>query len=441
MFLVSKPGFAVESLSADEIEFIHTHFLDTDYAKISGSAPDFSCIASDYHVTTVKDFLLSLYGQDFGPYLMLFPESTLEGLVNASHFVKLPNGTALDKDKELALNLPLPNNFVKDKNRFVIDRALLKLGLIKQCGFSLPLNYFGIDAIIPVCLKARNERGDPIYTFIAIQVKAGERVTFEEVLKMQSRLHFVNCPAADDHPSQESKEACACFKATWDLNEIYCNQIALIISLADKYERISANGELFCKDPVSNNPDPRHLLSRIYGSNQVDSLASLSETTQKQWLQCKITTKQKFKSDSCFPPLFAHHFDLNYNVRLFSSLWNETMPADSAAGLRVKRVMLNLRQHRLFCISSLGLESFQHLYADRRRAIETAYQILNPETLIGDTSTIDLENMIAAQLSESILPQYNEFLARNRAQRAPFEKLADELSITGVRVIKVKKSE
>ena len=138
-------------------------------------------------MTTVSQFLIKLYGPSFQPYLMLYPQSTLDGLVNASHFVKLPSTSRLEKKKRYALHLPLPNELVTDTQRNIIDKALLRLGLIKQCGFSMPPNYFGIDAIIPVCLDQRNAKGEPCYTFIAIQVKASEHANLQHVTKMQTR--------------------------------------------------------------------------------------------------------------------------------------------------------------------------------------------------------------------------------------------------------------
>lgn len=135
--VVSSGRCAPESLFYNEVKFIYNNFTDADYEKICGPTPEFCWASAEYHVTTVKDFLLKLYGPAFEPYLMLFPDSTLEGLVNASNFVNLPNSTCLDSSSGSFQNLPLPNDLFKDESRFVIDRALLKYGLTKQCAFSI----------------------------------------------------------------------------------------------------------------------------------------------------------------------------------------------------------------------------------------------------------------------------------------------------------------
>jgi len=52
-----------------------------------------------------------------------------------------------------------------DRTRNVIDKALLNLALIRQCGIQLPPSYFGYDYVIQFCLK------DGAITFVGIQIK------------------------------------------------------------------------------------------------------------------------------------------------------------------------------------------------------------------------------------------------------------------------------
>jgi hypothetical protein len=50
--------------------------------------------------------------------------------------------------------LPLADERIVDKSRNVIDLALLRIGLLRQCAFALPTNCYGLDYLIPVQLKS-----------------------------------------------------------------------------------------------------------------------------------------------------------------------------------------------------------------------------------------------------------------------------------------------
>ena len=437
-----------------DIEFIYNHFKDADYDRLKQAAPEFNNSTDNFKVTTVSDFLLNLYGKDFEPYLMLYPQSTLEGLVNASHFVKLPNGTILDQKNELGRKLPLPNNLVKDTNRCVIDRSLLKFGLIKQCAFSLPLKYFGVDGIIPVCLKEKDKNGEPMYTYISIQVKAGERVSIEEVLKMQSRLHFVNCPRSDQHRTGSSE--CRFCGNSENLAEIYENHIALIISFGKEYERISNKGKLFSSPGIDLNASLTHL----YGKERFEALLELSKQNGKNWNEFDVESTMKLDKVSACSPLITHQLDFDYQIRTVSCLWNETAsvswakePIEGSSTKKRKNsvaiedlslddpvpAQLYSRHQRLYCISSLGFEAFAHLYRDPDESVKTAIQVLNPDWLIGDATTMDVENMVAAQLSESIIPHINEFFRKDRFKLDDRSSLTDSLIKRGTSLDKRRK--
>jgi hypothetical protein len=427
----------IEEFPLDDLEFLAGHLTFSDCMGIPRSTEfDFRL---QYHVTTVKDFLLSLYGEDFGPYLMLFPESTLEGLVNASHFVKLPDSTSVDKSKTYAHGLPLPNNLVKDAKRFIIDRALLKLGLTKQCGFSLPLNYFGIDAIIPVCLKKRNDAGEPIYTFIAIQVKASEQITFQHVCKLQSRLHFVNCPHANSHLSNEPEPGCSLCSSRAELDEIYENQIGLVVSLGEEYKRLGP-ATLSCAtfSPNDSGMNLTSCLQSLFPSEAVTNLERLDPRGKQENTEFKLL---KLESPSYSDPRITYNIDVNTRIRIYSCLWNETLhqPIQLAEANTSESMHTNQRpcqvavenrkfkafegEQRLFCVASHGFHAFKHLYPENNQSknISTAQQVLNPDWVLGDDSTVDLENMVAALLNESVLSEYNEYLLMQRSNFSPEE--------------------
>ena len=95
------------------------------------------------------------------------PKTILNGIINASHFVTLMRDNAGFKVGDLNIkpsDLPTAENRISNTSRNIIEAALLKIGLLKQCGFALPTNYYGLDFILPVCLE-----NDDL-TFIGIQI-------------------------------------------------------------------------------------------------------------------------------------------------------------------------------------------------------------------------------------------------------------------------------
>ena len=487
ILLVSDATFRLEEFKLDELDFILEHFTETELNALPRTiSPAFK---NDYHVATVAHFLVSLYGQQFEPYLMLFPQSTLEGFVNASHFVKLPNGSCLDSSDaklDLACGLSAPTNFVKGSGRFVIDRALLQLGLTRQCAFSLPPNNFGIDGIIPVCLKKNDSKGRALYTFIAIQVKSDEKVDFEHVLKMQSRLHFVNCPRADLHQASSHPfvECTFCSKDE-EIKEIYQNQIGLIVSFGDEYKRVSGKGSLIHYTfPGPNSPvDVLGTLKKLYPVD--DHL--LSPQARQMISNSEVGCKERLVVKSTCPPRIIHQVDVNRKIRLLSCIWNEgssaisTSTSTSASGATTTEPTIQAVEvyesedeedaeisaregedqnprpkkakivkplpsifkpftddQRLFCISSRGFDVFKHLFANegtREKEVEIAKMILNPDWVIGDDSTIDLENMVAGLLNESLLPEYNEYLMRARRGRKRNGKASSDNYLRLMRIL------
>ncbi len=102
----------------------------------------------DYQVVTVHKFLETLLPVgEFDKMKESLPKTTLFGLVNASHSVKLirtRNGFVF-KEEQIGID-----DRIDDKNCNLIDDALLKLGLAHQCCFLMPDRYYRYDLIVPV---------------------------------------------------------------------------------------------------------------------------------------------------------------------------------------------------------------------------------------------------------------------------------------------------
>jgi hypothetical protein len=94
---------------------------------------------------------------------------------------------------------------------------------------------------------------------------------------------------------------------------------------------------------------------------------------------------------------------------------SSTIASKRGTALAVRQQAIVNRKHRMFCISSDGLEIFSHLFGHfPEQSTAVAKQLLDPGNHFGDSSTVDLPNMVAAMLNESILPDYNHTLLKWR---------------------------
>jgi hypothetical protein len=119
-------------------------------------------VAPEYRVIEVGHFIMSLLGRSmFESVASFIPPSMLHGLVNATHFVNILRAREGDFDN---LGYSLPKN-LKDSNTRIIDKSLLRCGMLRQAGFVMPPNYFGIDFIIPSCLKVATNLFIPLSRF------------------------------------------------------------------------------------------------------------------------------------------------------------------------------------------------------------------------------------------------------------------------------------
>ncbi len=371
---------------------------------------------SVYHVTTVREVLLKHYGESISYQLKSFSKVVLDGLVNATHFVKLPSNPSFDANRKAGYSLPVPNNVKGNGTRHYIDRSLLRLGLVRQCGFSMPPDYFGVDGIIPVCLNMLDSDGRPIYTFIAIQVKRGERATTEHAFKMQARLHYINCPYIDSHSTTEPDENCPHCVKSKGLDVIFGNQIALLVSFIDPYFENQAANEL---QLIGEN---RPVLAELYNGNR--PLHTSSPAVLKVTASAPV---------SLASPRILHTIRFSESFRIYASLWQDDLVDEGArTNLKIasperattiarkfgmlsadgtRQLAIVDRKHRLFCISTDGLERFKHLFGRfPEESLVKTETLLNPTNYFGDSSTIDLPCIVDALLCESILPDYNQTL-------------------------------
>lgn len=326
---------------SDELKdlFSKNNYLLESDEKDPNSIPDVPYDSfSGYHVTDVKNFLYTLFeGSIMKSDLEKLPQLTLDGIINASHFVKLTRDVGIDVQKVSPSEMPLANQLVPDKSRNVIDRALLRLGLRRQCGFLLPDRYFGIDAVIPVCLaapiddkKKKKKKGPPVYTFIGVQIKTSQSVSSTELDAMQAKLHFVTCPQKNN-PSHDGRTCVYCEDEA-ALETVFANQIAITLNMTGEAKK---NGRNVLYNNTSKDMTADEIIKAIYSSPEFvfgscDNVGNEKESENNGPVEgINISTNNKSLKKKNNPPSstmchFAHEYrrassNLEFSVRVWTN--------------------------------------------------------------------------------------------------------------------------
>lgn len=240
--------------------------------EISNSFTE-SVLSKYYKVISVESFLQRLYGSEvFEQLKFTVPGIVLSGFVNATHFVQLnqdtlpeiPNVDAEDNEKDRHLENLRGSTFSCADSRYVgetypcnvICHELLETGLLRQSGFIMPANYYGIDLIIPVCLNVTSaKRNAAVLSYIGIQVKKGKCTEVKlAVSKGAVSNHFVKCPRHQNCVDVN----CGTLTDNDSLKEIYQNQLMLLFcmesatssSQSQDRKTYSVTHSVDCKVPV-----------------------------------------------------------------------------------------------------------------------------------------------------------------------------------------------
>ncbi len=184
-----------------------------------------------YRILMLKEALSSLLNGSFEEIIFgIIKLRTQEAIVGTSHFIQLEAA-----QKEDFGDLP---NFpgVKAMRRNVIDLALLKVGVRKQCGFTMPPNYFGIDFILPISIKRADETSNnhpqnDLFSFVAVQSKSSKPDIVECAFKMSAVFHLCRCPD-NEHLSESDciAKGCKAYMKMEDMISILDDQVVLLLT-------------------------------------------------------------------------------------------------------------------------------------------------------------------------------------------------------------------
>ena len=223
----------VEMVSVENVQLPDTRSLNPFYSR--------------YHITNVEGFFKEMFGEvKYNLIHSHLPQGICSGLVNFTHVTRLARNFPFDEmfstkatttttsiQDDLAIDsgeIPLASDF---KGCNIIDKALLRVGILRQTAFRMPPSYFGIDLIIPVLIPSTSVPGrtesEDLFTFIAVQFKS----TYEkaEIVKdkMDANKHYVPCPK---HAERQlcSSTGCQLRTSQTDLDFIYRNQVSIYMS-------------------------------------------------------------------------------------------------------------------------------------------------------------------------------------------------------------------
>ena len=151
-------------------------------------------------------------------------DNIMEALVNCTHFIHLErlNGSEFGGFSDTGM---------------IISIALLKMGLMRQCGYLMPPNYFGINIIIPILVGGSNSGSKPFYSFIAFQTNTCQKNIHDCAFKMTSMFHVARCPVPEHKFETDCKaKDCKSYSSIEKIKEICENQLTLIFTAQPKYE-------------------------------------------------------------------------------------------------------------------------------------------------------------------------------------------------------------
>ena len=216
-----------------------------------------------YHVTTVESFIKTTFAGMFSnDAVKNIPDLLKGGLVNASQFIQLNRdfpyqAVYYDKDGqdeyfkgEKNKKIPFKNVYEElpdasgdlGKRCNIIDKAMLQLGLLRQCAYTMPEGYYGIDFIIPVAVKMGDDNNSrTFFSYISIQSKAGNADPIETLIKMNPNLHVQrNCFDDDEWEFLVENHLAIVVSAK---NDADCSPDSLLCSITSEFR---ATG--FCID-------------------------------------------------------------------------------------------------------------------------------------------------------------------------------------------------
>ena len=139
-----------------------------------------------------------------------------DAITNCTHFQQIQSLKNSPKQKGVVRNL--------------IDVSLLKCGLMRNCGFIMRPNYFGIDFIVPIMLRDQDGDSNVVYSFIAFKSKPVGSNIYDCAQKMSATHHLARCPIQGHYNLEDcEKDFCQSRFELQEIREICENQLTILL--------------------------------------------------------------------------------------------------------------------------------------------------------------------------------------------------------------------
>lgn len=390
----------------------------------------------NYPVYSVRDFLevwTGLKNEEFSLKNFNVSEDVLDGIVNATHFVRLNRDSKGFSGPYNQFSLtphiqPSADSRIQDKSRNVIDNALLSYGLLRTCGFFLPSGSYGIDLVLPVCMKNGG------LTMIAIQVKSSHANFSEDINKMQARFNYLKCSTCPKF----STLSCGKCESNENLQKIFFNQISLLVSFNENEKSFRNETRFFKGCETEDRPE---ILSALTGIP--DSKFSLRQTN-KNFFKPLVRQNIVLTNDQVLSVGFWADEGCKMNAHNENDLFNglEMTPAAVSASIsQISQTLFNLESslsssisqfslntappnkisqeisknipkdgmyHRQFTIFSSGWNKFERLFDNGMICASLAKRILSSEGIFRSREAV-VDHRILRTVVHDISPTYFEY--------------------------------
>lgn len=207
--------------------------------------------ASKYIITEGIEFVRSLYGlidngnENISNLINVFvPKLMKSALLNMSHYTQVSTRFPFETfekgfNDDLQMTVPPIADPKYEKNNGYcnqITAEVLETMIMRGTGLMLAPNTFGLDHVIPVCMKPATFVGNtkPEYSFIGVQVKRGTSTNIRKIVsKGAVSNHYVRCGLSGSKCCECDKNTCK-FRIPYDhYKRILENGFMLVHSMTD----------------------------------------------------------------------------------------------------------------------------------------------------------------------------------------------------------------
>ena len=397
--------------------------------------------SESYHVIKVSSFLEKIFGQSnfdkFSEFLGNCPELE-NGYINASHFINFEESSAIYK------------YFREKKQKFKIDRSLLKLLLMRSCALVFPSNQYGLDFIVPVLLST-SENQRPVYSYIGFQSKASMKFDqYEAVAKSNIQFSLKKCSETGNCYSSSNycQGGSACY-TDFEYDLISKEQLVIIMSLDHSdmkktVEQMTVHTEDFTGKRSRNSSTGSQAGPTSIASAAIESTMSSTTASSRQYLQhLKMAVIQR--AQSIWPASICRNASYRC-VRKYPKLGSfskdrpsliikKTFPSEFGTEnpISVHKMVWDSANGRpkqsLTCIISHDVINHQHLL-DGIRSCRTIKNMVNDRTTIfTDIPDLHLDFVVDSYVNGPCSP-FNQFNPHLRAARgiAPLASPLENMS-------------